>query len=333
MFLRCLLVFIALVPHTAFTADEVNIYSYRQPYLIQPLLQAFEQETGIKANLVYAKQGLIERLQREARNSPADLLLTADIGRLLDMKDAGLSQAVQSDVLSKNISQHFRDTESHWFGLTSRARIIVASKQRVQDHPASYEDLANAEWQGRICTRSGKHDYMVALIAAMITHHGPDDARAWLSGVKNNLARKPQGNDRAQVKAIHQGECDIAVINHYYMALMLSDPEQTEWANAVNIIFPNQADRGAHMNVSGIALTNHAPNRDHAIRLMEFLSEQTAQKIYAKENSEYPVNEKVAWSDLLESWGEFKIDQVNLSEVAKHRADAVKLVDITGYDN
>jgi len=333
MFVRCLFVFLALAPLSSFAADEVNIYSYRQPYLIKPLLQAFEQETGIKANLVYAKQGLIERLQREARNSPADLLLTADIGRLLDMKDAGLSQPVQSDVLEKNIPQNFRDAESHWSGLTSRARIIVASKQRVQDQPASYEDLANPEWQGRICTRSGKHDYMVALIAAMITHHGLDDAQTWLNGVKNSLARKPQGNDRAQVKAIHQGECDIAVINHYYMALMQSDPEQTEWANAVNIIFPNQADRGAHMNVSGIALTKHAPNRDHAIRLMEFLSEQTAQKIYAQENSEYPVNEKVAWSDLLESWGQFKIDQVNLSEVAKHRADAVKLVDITGYDN
>ncbi len=332
MFLRSLLLFVMLAPLAVF-ADEVNIYSYRQPYLIKPLLEAFAQETGIETNLVYAKQGLIERLQREARNSPADLLLTSDIGRLLDMKDAGLSQAVQSDVLNENTPQHFRDTESHWFGLTSRARIIVASKERVQEPLTSYEDLADPQWQGRICTRSGKHDYMIALIAAMITHHGTEQAQEWLSGVKTNLARKPQGNDRAQVKAIHQGECDVAIINHYYMALMLSDPEQTEWANAVSIIFPNQADRGTHMNVSGIALTKYAPNHDNAIRLMEFLSEQTAQKIYAQENSEYPVNQDVAWSDLLDSWGQFKMDEVNLSEVAKHRGDAVKLVDITGYDN
>ena len=312
---------------------DVNIYSYRQSYLIQPVLDAYTADTGVAVNVVYAKQGLLERLEREGRNSPADLLLTADIGRLLDATAAGLTQAVDSPVLDQNVPANYRDPQGHWFGLTSRARIIVASRERVPEGSIErYEDLAASQWRGRICTRSGKHPYMTALIAATIAHHGEDGARVWLQGVRDNLARKPQGNDRAQVKAISEGVCDVAVINHYYMALMLADPEQRPWAESVSVIFPNQRDRGTHMNVSGVALTAAAPNRDAAVRLMEFLSTDTAQQLYAQENFEYPVARSVPWPDLLSDWGQFRPDPVDLAEVARYRAAASRLADEVGYD-
>lgn len=329
-----LILFIAgsLVPAAAWSA-EVNVYSYRQPFLIQPMFDAFTEQTDVKVNVVYAKKGLLERLKREGANSPADLVLTTDIGRLTDFAAAGLTQPVSSDLLNQNIPANFRDPDNHWFGLTSRARIIVASKDRVAPGEiASYEDLAAPEWRGRVCTRSAKHDYMLALTASMIVHHGNEGAADWLRGVKENLARRPQGNDRAQVKAIKEGVCDVAVINHYYMAKMLADDEQVAWANAVNVVFPNQQDRGTHMNVSGIALTASAPNRDQAVALMEFLSDAKAQQLYARDNSEYPVKAGVPWSDLLNSWGEFKRDDLSLARVAQNRASAVILADEVGYD-
>ena len=210
----------------------------------------------------------------------------------------------------------------------------MASKERVDPIAISnYVDLVDPEWKGRVCTRSGKHPYMVALTASMIAHHGLDNAGTWLAGLKNNLARKPQGNDRAQVKAIKEGVCDIAVINHYYMAKMLKDPEQVPWANAVNVIFPNQTDRGTHMNVSGVALTRHAPNKDNAIKLMEFLASKTGQEMYAQKNAEYPVKPGIAWSDLQDSWGSFKEDSLSLSVVADNRASAIKLADEVSYND
>ena len=209
------------------SAGDVNVYSYRKPKLIDPMFAVFTQKTGIKVNSVYAKKGMLERLQQEGSNSPADLVFTVDIGRLKDIQNAGLTQAVQSDALARDIPAQFREPNGHWFGLTSRARIIVSSKDRVgASDIKNYEDLTNSRWKGRICTRSGKHPYMVALTASMIVHHGSANAKAWLSGLKANLARKPQGNDRAQVKAIKEGVCDVAIINHYYMSKMLKDPKQ-----------------------------------------------------------------------------------------------------------
>lgn len=316
-------------------AQDVNVYSYRQEFLMAPLYQAFTEQTGIKVNSIYLKSGLIERLVQEGTNSPADIILTTDIGRLTDAVNAGVTQHVESDVLNQNIPPQYRDPAGHWFGLTSRARMIVASKDRVDpDQLTRYEDLADEKYRGTICTRSGKHAYMVALTASIIAHKGEQDANAWLTGVKNNLARKPQGNDRAQVKAIKQGECDIALINSYYMGQMLNDEqgEQQAWADAVNIIFPNQSDRGTHMNISGIALTNSAPNKQNAIRFMEFLSGDEAQRIYAEINYEYPVNPNVEQSELVKSWGEFKPDDLSLAKIASFRAEASKLADIVGYD-
>ena len=323
----------AFATTTAHAAEEVNVYSYRQPFLIKPMFDQFTKETGIKVNTVFAQSGLVERLQNEGRNSPADIIFTVDVGNLNNAVTKGLTQGVDSELLTANVPAAFRDPDGQWYGLTNRARIIVTSKERVSEAEVeSYEDLAKPEFAGRICTRSGKHVYMNAFIASMIAHHGEEDARAWLTGVKNNLARKPQGNDRAQVKAIAEGECDIAVINSYYMGAMANDEEQSQWADAVNIVFPNQNDRGTHMNIAGMSMTAAAPNKENAKKLMEFLSGDLAQAMYAEQNYEYPVNPNVAASGLVRSWGEFDIDPLPLSEVIQHRVEASKMVDEVGYD-
>lgn len=313
---------------------EVNVYSYRQPQLIQPMFDAFTKQTGITVNTVYAKKGMLERLRSEGINSPADVVLTTDIGRLSDLKKAGLTQAITAPALHSKLPANVRDPENHWFGLTARARIIVAAKNRVAlQQIATYEDLTQPEWRGRICTRSGKHAYNIALLAAMMHQHGNQNAQQWLAGVKANLARTPQGNDRAQVKAIAEGVCDLAIINHYYMYKMVTDPKQKAWADAVNVVFPNQYGRGTHMNISGMAMTKHAPNRDNAIALMEFLAGDAAQSMYAEINGEYPVNENINISDYLKSLGAFKRDTVDLSQVAGNRAAASKIVDRVGYND
>jgi iron(III) transport system substrate-binding protein len=321
------------------SAGEVNVYSYRKPKLINPMFAVFTKKTGIKVNSVYAKKGMLERLQQEGRNSPADLVFTVDIGRLTDVSKAGLTQAVSSSSLARDIPAQFREPDGHWFGLTSRARIIVTSVDRVKgDDIRTYEDLTDPRWKGKICTRSGKHPYMVALTGSMIAHHGTAKAKEWLTGLKANLARKPQGNDRAQVKAIKEGVCDVAVINHYYMAKMLKDPKQVPWAKAVRVVFPNQEDfrallrRGTHMNISGVALTKHAPNPGEAIKLMEFLASAEGQGMYAKKNGEYPVQPGIEWNDLQKSWGAFKQDDLALVDIANNRAAALRMADEVGYN-
>ena len=319
-------------------AEEVNIYSYRQAFLIKPMLDAFTEETGVKANVVFAKKGLIERLQNEGRNSQADLVLTADTGRLLDLVNRDLTQAVESAELDSNIPEQYRDPNDHWYGLTSRSRIVYASKERVKPGElASYEDLADPKWQGRICTRSGKHSYNLSLIGSMIAHHGEAEAEKWLQGVKANLARKPQGNDRAQVKAIKEGVCDLAIGNTYYYGKMLHNTKKTEqvgWAKSVNLVFPNQNDRGAHMNITGAAVTKYAPNRDNAVKLLEFLSQTKAQGMYAQVNYEFPVKADTPLSGLVkESMSGFKADTLSLATIAENRAKAAKLVDKVQFDH
>jgi len=314
-------------------AGEVNLYSYRQPFLIQPLLQAFTAETGTQVNVVYAKTGMLERLKAEGRNSPADAVLTADIGRLADLVDAELVRPVHSKILNANIPANLRHPDGYWFGLTTRARVIFASKERVKPGEiTTYEQLADPKWRGRICTRSGAHVYNIALIASMIAAHGEVEAEAWLKGVKANLARKPQGNDRAQVRAIKEGVCDLAIVNTYYMGKMLQNAEQRPWAEAAYIIFPNQQGRGTHINVSGAAVTKSAKHFDAAVRLIEFLSSAKAQRIYAAQNFEFPVLAGVPLNPIVESWGPFKADTTNLAEIASHRRMAMKLVDRVGFD-
>ena len=312
---------------------EVNVYSFRQPFLTEPMFDAFTAETGIEVNTVFAKEGLIERLENEGRNSPADLVLVADVGNVVAAVEADVTQPVESEVLTANVPAAYRDPDNRWFGLTNRARVVVTARERVEPGLVeTYADLAKPELEGRVCTRSGKHEYMVALIASVIAHDGAEAAESWLRGVKGNLARKPQGNDRAQVRAIAEGQCDVAVINSYYLGAMENDPEQKPWVDAVDVTFPNQADRGTHMNISGIVMTAAAPNRDNALALMEFLASDTAQELYAETNHEYPVKPDVARSELVASWGEFEADELPLAEIAKYRGEATRLVDTVDYD-
>jgi iron(III) transport system substrate-binding protein len=332
-FVAISLFFVTLFFSSPIFASEVNIYSYRQPFLIEPLTSAFTDKTGIKVNIVYLRKGMIERMKAEGKRSPADVVLTVDISRLSALVEAGLTQQVVSQTLSTNVPEKYRDPAGHWFGLTTRARIIYVSKERVRTGEIkSYEDLADPKWRGKVCTRSGLNAYNLALTSAIIHHHGEDYAKKWLDGFKQNLARKPQGNDRAQVKAIWAGECDLSIGNTYYMGKMLKDPEQADWAKSVNIVFPTFEGGGTHVNVSGIGMAKFSPNKENALALMEFLSSGEAQEIYATANFEYPIAPGTKVDDLVKSWGSFNADNVNLMTIAKLRKKALKLTEIVDFD-
>ena len=332
-FVATSLFFVTLFFSSPIFASEVNIYSYRQPFLIEPLTSAFTDKTGIKVNIVYLRKGMIERMKAEGKRSPADVVLTVDISRLSALVEAGLTQQVVSQTLSTNVPEKYRDPAGHWFGLTTRARIIYVSKERVRTGEIkSYEDLADPKWRWKVCTRSGLNAYNLALTSAIIHHHVEDYAKKWLDGFKQNLARKPQGNDRAQVKAIWAGECDLSIGNTYYMGKMLKDPEQADWAKSVNIVFPTFEGGGTHVNVSGIGMAKFSPNKDNALALMEFLSSGEAQEIYATANFEYPIAPGTKVDDLVKSWGSFDADTVNLMTIAKLRKKALKLTEIVDFD-
>lgn len=320
----------------AMADGEVNIYSYRQPELIQPLIDAFTAETGIEANVLFLDKGLVERIAAEGANSPADVILTVDIGRLVEAKDGGVTQPLTNEVINKDIPAQYRDAAGEWFGLTTRGRVVYASKERVPETAITYEELADPKWKGRICMRDGQHSYNIGLFASMVAHHGAEYTEKWLTGLKQNLARKPDGNDRSQAKAIMSGECDIALGNTYYVGLMMTnekDPEEKEWAAATKILFPNAADRGTHVNISGMALAKYAPNKDNAVKLMEFLSSGKAQEIYAEQVFEYPVLPGAKVSDVVASFGPIKPDTLPLSDIAANRKTASELVDKVGLND
>lgn len=336
--LRAALVPVALLAGTgtALADGEVNIYSYRQPELIQPLLDAFTKETGIETNVLFLDKGLVERMAAEGQNSPADVILTVDIGRLVEAKDGGVTQPLVDELVNKDIPAHFRDPDGDWFGLTTRGRVVYASKERVPETEITYEELADPKWKGRLCMRDGQHSYNIGLIASMIAHHDADYTETWLKGVRDNLARKPDGNDRSQAKAIYAGECDIALGNTYYVGLMMTndkDPEEKDWAAAMKILFPNSGDRGTHVNISGMSLAKYAPNKDNAIKLMEFLSSGEAQKLYGEQVFEYPVMPGVEPSEIVKSFGKIKPDTLALSEIAANRKLASELVDKVGLND
>ncbi|TDQ56409.1 iron(III) transport system substrate-binding protein [Mesocricetibacter intestinalis] len=324
----------ALIGGQALAAESVNVYSYRQPYLIEPMLKNFEKETGIKVNVIFADKGLVERVKREGELSPADVLLTVDIKRVMEIVNAGLAQPIDSAVLRENIPSQYRDSQNQWFALTTRARAIYTSKERVGKLPAdfTYYDLAKPELKGKVCVRSGKNAYNVSLIASMIAHDGEAKAKEFLQGLKANLAQKPQGGDRDQVKAVKEGVCDYALGNSYYLGKMLEDDKQHSWAQAVHINFPNQNLQGTHVNISGIAIAKYAPNKQNAIKLAEYLSADKAQHQYAELNHEYPVKTGVAPSELVRSWGEFKADKVPLEKIAQNYDKALKLIDEVKFD-
>jgi iron(III) transport system substrate-binding protein len=311
--------------------EEVNVYSYRQAFLVKPLFDKFTENTGIKVNVIFAKTGMAERLEREGKYSPADVLLTTDISRLIELHDRNLLQANNAEVLLDIIPSQYRAKDNTWFALTTRVRNIYSAK-RLGTLDINYEDLADSKYQGRICTRSGKHAYNIALVSSMIAEHGSAETLVWLEKFKANLARKPQGNDRGQVQAIHQNLCDISLGNSYYFGRMLSDEKQKVWAEAVNINFPNQSNRGAHVNISGMGMAKFSPNNDNAKKLMAFLVSKEAQQLYAETNVEYPVRADVMPSELVASWGKFKADDLPLETIAKYRKEALKLIDQAKFD-
>lgn len=316
-------------------AQDVNVYSARQEKLIKPLLDRFTEQTGIRVHLVTGKaDALLKRLEAEGMNSPADVFITTDAGRLHRAKAAGVLQAIDSSVLEQAVPVPYRDPQGYWYGLSLRARPIMYARERVDPRELStYEDLANAKWSHRICIRSSNNVYNQSLVASLIVADGVADTQTWLKGLVGNLARPPAGGDRDQIKAAAAGQCDIAVANTYYLGGMLNskDPAQRQAANKIAVFWPNQQGRGAHVNVSGAGVTKSARHRTQAVKLLEFLTAEAAQKWYAEANYEYPVRPGVPWSATVLAWGTFKADAVNLDKLGELNAEAVKLMDAAGW--
>ena len=314
-------------------SGDVNVYTYREQKLIHPLFEAFTKDTGIKVNVVSASSGLEQRIKTEGANSPADVLLTVDIGRLEDAVQAGITQPIKSDILDKTIPAQYRDPEGHWYAISMRARVVYASKDRVKQDAITYEELADPKWKGKICIRSGQHIYNNALIAAMIAKHGEAKAEEWLKGLKANLAQKPSGGDREQARDVAAGKCDIGIGNTYYWALMKTSSNQKEWAEATKVILPTFAGGGTHVNVSGVVLAKNAPNKANAMKLIEWLAGDTAQHMYADSNFEYPVKSGIKVNDIIAGYGALKPDALPLSKIADNKKAAANLVDKVGFDN
>ncbi len=316
-------------------AEDVNVYSARQESLIKPLLDRFSQESGIRVHLVTGKaDALLKRLEAEGMNSPADVFITTDVGRLHRAKAAGVLQPVESQLLQQVVPASYRDPEGYWYGLSLRARPIMYAKGRVDPRELStYEDLANAKWKGRICIRSSNNIYNQSLVASLMVADGAAATQAWLTGLVANLARPPAGGDRDQIKAAAAGQCDIAVANTYYLGGMLTSKNAAERqaAKKVAVYWPNQQGRGTHVNVSGAGVTKAAKHRAQAVRLLEFLTGEAAQKWYAEVNHEYPIRPGVPWSATVLAWGTFEADSVNLDKLGELNAEAVKLMDTAGW--
>jgi iron(III) transport system substrate-binding protein len=328
--LACGLLSVAL---PAAAQGVVNVYTNREPGLYSATLDEFTKATGIKVNAIFSEQGLAERIKAEGENSPADVLITVDIGRLQQALDLGVAQPVRSEALASEIPANLRDPEGRWHALSLRARTVYAAKERVQDQALTYEDLADPKWKGKLCTRSFQHQYNIALVAAFIVKHGEAKTEAWLSGVKANLAKKPSGGDRDVAKDIAAGVCDIGLGNQYYIGLMTNgSPEQKKWAEAVRVILPTFKEGGTHINVSGAVVTKHAPNRENAVKLVEYMASNEAQRVFADVNYEYPVRPGIPVNTLVASFAQLKPDPMPLSEVAKARAKASELVDKVGFD-
>lgn len=324
----------ALAAAEAATAAEVNIYSRRQAVLMKPILVAFEKETGIRVNVVYMKKGMISRLKAEGRNTPADMVLTTDAARLIKVQQAGLLRTIKSPVLEKNVPAQYRHPEGYWFGLTLRARPIMYNAAKVKPSDLStYEALAGKQWEGRICIRSSSNVYNLSLISSLVAHNGKDKAQAWASAFVRNFARKPAGGDRDQIRALGAGVCDIAIANTYYLAGLAksNSARDQKAAAATRIYWPNQKGRGTHVNISGAGVTKHAKNAKAAQKLLEWLSGDTAQRLYANRVYEYPVKPGIPVHEVLRKFGEFKADTLNLSVLAKHQKEASRIADRAGW--
>ena len=324
------------VSTAALAAEEVTLYTTREPGLIKPLLDAFTEKTGVHVKTLFVKDGLAERVATEGANSPADVLMTVDFGNLIDLVDKGVVQPVKSDTLNAAIPANLRDADGRWFALSTRARVLYASKDRTDLKSFTYEDLADPKWKGKVCIRSGQHPYNTALIATIIAKDGEAKAEEWVKGVKANLARKAGGGDRDVARDILGGICDIGIANSYYVGLMRSGaggPEQVKWGEAINVILPTFEKGGTHVNVSGAAVAKNAPHAANAVKLLEFLVSDEAQELYAKANFEYPVKAGVKADPIIASFGELQIDPAELTAIGKNRKAASELADKVGFDN
>ena len=318
-------------------SNEVNLYSQRHYSVDMLQYENFTKLTGIKVNVIKANADeLIERLKNEGENSPADLFVSVDAGKLQKGADLGLFQKINNSTIENNISENLRDVNNYWIPITYRARILVYSNDRVnKEELSTYEDLANEKWKNRILVRSSSNAYNQALMSSLVANLGSDVASKWSEGIINNFARDPKGNDRDQVKAIAAGQGDVAIVNSYYIGLLLSSDKEEEKkaGNSVSVFFPNQGDddRGSHINISGIGLAKNSPNKENAIKLMEYLTSEEAQNTYVNNSYEYAANPKVKPSKIVQDWGSFKIDKLDLNMLGKYRNEAIQIFDKTGW--
>lgn len=316
-------------------ADSLGIFTHRQPFLLTPLLEAYTQKTGVEFQTVYAPKGLAQRLQAEGSRTKADLVLTVDISRIKELADAELLAPMSSDIINRQVPANLRDANDTWTALSLRARIIAVSKDRVgKEAITTIEELATPKWKGRVCSRKGSHVYNRALLASLVAHHGEAEAKNWAAGFVNNMARRPQGNDRAQAKAIFAGECDVALMNTYYFGKMKfseDQPEQKAWADAIELAFFNQDGRGQHVNISAAGITKGSQKKDMARAFLEWLTSEEAQQIYTEINFEYPVNPNAQTSDEVASWGSFKMDVLPMNVIADTSPLAQRIIHETGW--
>lgn len=317
------------------TAAEVNLYTTREPGLIKPILDAYTARSGTTVNTVFVEKGLAERVAAEGERSKADVLMTVDIGNLIELVDRGLAQPVRSPAIEAAVPAPLRDADGLWTALSMRARVAYADKD-LSETALTYEDLAAPTWKGKLCLRSGQHPYNTALVAHYLVKHGPEKTKEWLSGLKANLARKPAGGDRDVARDILAGTCAVGLGNSYYVGLMRSGkggPDQQKWGDAIKVVLPTFAGGGTHVNVSGAVVAKGAPNRDEAVKLLEYLVSDEAQGLYAKANYEYPVKAGAPVDPLLEALGPLTVDTEPLAEIARNRKAASLLVDTVGFDN
>jgi iron(III) transport system substrate-binding protein len=325
---------LALLSAAPAGAQELNLYTTREPGLIKPLIESFTSATGIKVNTIFVKDGLPERLAAEGARSPADVLMAVDFGNLTDLVDKGLTQPVQSKALVSAVPANLRGENGEWFALSLRARVLYAEKD-LGISSITYEELSDPKWKGKICSRSGQHPYNTALVAAFLAHHGEAKTEAWLRGVKANLARKATGGDRDIARDIMGGICEIGLGNSYYVGLMRSGTggaEQSKWGEAIKVLLPSFQGGGTHVNISGAAVAKNAPNREAAVKFLEYLVSPEAQKIYAEANFEYPVRAGATVHPIIGALGTLQVDPVLLADIARHRTAASKLIDKVGFD-
>jgi iron(III) transport system substrate-binding protein len=318
---------------TAFAQGEVNVYTYRETKLITPLFDAFTKDTGIKVNVVSAANGLEQRVRTEGANSPADVMLTVDISRLEEAVRAGITQPIKSELLDKVVAPRYRDPEGHWYAVSMRARIVYASKERVKQTALNYEDYGNPKLGAKFCIRSGQHYYNTALFAAYIVKHGEAQAEQWLRGLKANLGQRPSGGDRETARDVAAGKCDLGIGNTYYYGLMLNNAAQKPWADATRVILPTFKGGGTHVNVSGVVLARHAPNKANAMKLIEWLAGEKAQQMHADLNFEYPIRAGVPINKTIAAFGALNPDPMPLSSIAEKAKAAANLVDKVGFND